>query len=191
MEGFLKHLNTLYTRVPKVITKENINVPLSGIITILREALWTGDENVILELLSLKPLIYYEELFQCDNPRELELLLDAGASPNCGDYEEPRYFIVNSFKSISTPWFFNLLLDYGVNLHVIDTDIHDKPNLEYLSLVSSRISSSRKALAALIMSCKAGPFRASRDILFVVAKEMWCMKDPNGCGPRAKLWKKE
>lgn len=66
----------------------------------------------------------------------------------------------------------------------------------YASESYSRTTASRKALAALIICCKQRThqgtlvFGAVRDVLFLVAREMWAQRGPAGCGPRGIKWSK-
>lgn len=182
IEGFLEELRDDYFETPTVVTKENVNTPLywresKHRWTLLYLSISRNYIDVVQRLLMIGAEITGNDLgIAWDNIEILRILFEAGANPallgkiQCG-----------SSKCCK------LVLDYGGKLsspHIKEKwkDIHD-----YNLLVSSHVASSRKALAALIISCKRGLFPL-RDVGVAFAREMWVQRGPSGCGPRRALW---
>lgn len=94
--------------------------------------------------------------------------------------------------TIYTYEFYACLIDYGVPFPTtgFELDSLTKPLMNHAYLSNSRVVSSRKALAALIICCKRG-FFPLRDVGVALAREMWVQKGPSGCGPRGKEWLEE
>lgn len=184
IEGFLEELRPDYTNVPSTFTTENVNTPIKsnwgGSRLPLDIAIMRHFFSVVKLLLTLGANISPPALeYAYKNSNILRLLFEAGAT-------------VNKFhQSLLTCENYMVFFDYGGKLyppHYIkeqNKDIYD-----YYLLVSSRVASSRKALAALIIFCKRGLFPL-RDVGVAVAREMWVQRGPGGCGPRAYEWSKE
>lgn len=181
MEGFLEELRRDYPDTPSVVTKENVNTPLrrrDGVhYTLLCTAISRNRTDIVSILLLNGAGITEDDLKHAWNDVEMSIiLLDAGADPKLlGEIHYGR------------SQFCKLLLDYGGKLaspHLKEKwgDVYD-----YNLLVSSRVASSRKALAALIICCKRGLFPL-RDVGVALAREMWAQRGPAGCGPRSALW---
>lgn len=196
MEGFIINLKFKYANCPDVIMRENVNMPLCYYYdddpdfdytwSFLEEALQLNDIYIVIMLLKLQPNITFYELYSAERPIILSMLLEAGADPNSVSVVDMQH-IINNPKSVLHDWFFKMLMDYGADASSLGT-FHTQHHFDYSRLVSSRVTSSRKALAALMILRKEAFFRAVRDVFNAVAREMWAQKGPAGCGPRVKLW---
>lgn len=88
------------------------------------------------------------------------------------------------------------LIDYGIK-QTNDCFWDDENSTEFNNYISTQIvprtTASRKALVALMILRKEAFFRASRDVVVTVAREMWAQKGPADkcCGPRSALWAKK
>lgn len=181
MEDFLKGLRKIHNIVPDVITQDNVNICFDGVpgLDMLFYAVYYKHLDIIQELVLSGARIGECHLLKaCDDINVLRVLLRTGGNPSC------LGGIVFQKLPICA-----LLLDYGgfLSPYWINNGCPQEI-IDYNQRVSFRISSSRKTLAALMICCKGGPFRAQRDVIHTIAKEMWCMKGPEGCGPRAYEW---
>lgn len=189
LEEFLEYLKKEYpsTEFPDKITRENINTFGIQDTTFMEYALWKKDahKSVLSKLLDMGAFISDDYLAISHENNRLYLL------QNC----DTKQFSIESLGVYG--WSLEelyLAIDYGINLP--QKRIFIGPGVDvtkclqcYFECVSSRISTSRKALAALIICCKRG-FYPLRDVGVALAREMWGARGPGGCGPRAHTWSK-
>lgn len=193
---------------PKIYTQENINdkcihsTPPDKSFTILELAvcfkhdhylaieamLELGAEITDISLNNCLP-IYYNTLLEFGN-------LDPNRCVRAGKIS----LLQLALTKLATLDEIHCIIDYGGKPPKGWEKLSNAPMIRqfeaYASLSNSRVVSSRKALAALIICCKQRThqgtlvFGAVRDVLFAVAREMWAQKGPADkcCGPRSALW---
>lgn len=171
---------------PDEITPHNVNSPIyfhdgivatSSIVSIaMRQK--DADQFILPYLISMGAIFNAGFLVHCEYPKNIECVLEL-----CDDVKnwEIEIFLVYGWPAAS--W--RLVMDYGVNTpkkwSLMFRDIAVVTTVEeYGDIIFYRVSLSRKTLAALIISCKGGPFRALRDIVILIAKGMWCVKRSEG-----------
>lgn len=193
VEEFLEYLKLTrpQNNYPDSITPENINyhkIDENGfLVSYLDLALGQPRAHVKLlpQLLSMGAIIEKSCIVHRPIDENMICLLEI-----C----DPKIWDVQVFLFYAWPdknWQF--FMDYGVNVptkwSIIYENSYGREKVEsYASIISSRVASSRKALAALLILRKVTFFRASRDVVVVIAKEMWGARGPGGCGPRAHIW---
>lgn len=188
---FIKELKTLFINTPDTITKENVNVRLyittvpsnfAAGSTVLEEATRRRYFKLVPFLLSLGAEITTYALCQSRwyHLNTLEIFLESGADINVlGDVTGV------SFRCCK------ISLDYGGSLASPHTKEKWSDAYDYNLLVLRRISKCRMALLSAVRSCKMGPFKSLKDLVLIVAKDMWSKRGPWGCGPRAHIWELE
>lgn len=180
----MKYLKNVYSNCPTEITQDNVNIELRvgdqtrETWSFLEEAVMHENVRLVHVLLNMGANIGYYELRSASTPIVLNTLLEAGANPNVTHPKESTC-IINCTRSGLFTWFFKMLMDYGADASSLGT-FHPQRHLGYLSVVSSRVASSRKALAALMILRKEATFRAVRDVFNAVAREMWGARGPSG-----------
>lgn len=80
----------------------------------------------------------------------------------------------------------NLLMQYGATLANIPDTIGIPHWLKEMEIgFKRRVGECRKALLTILYVCTRGAFRPTGEILLCAARQVWCMKGGEGCGPRA------
>lgn len=191
IEGFLEELRKNNLNVPSIVTNENVNSPIYNDLdglhwTLLEFAVYERNIDVVPILLFLGAQVTIDALNIARAYGINDIFI-----PLINVYGDIDY-LVYLYKD--NPIFCEGLLDDGCTLSICEKE--KCPRLhEYQLLVLSRVTSSRKALVALIICSKMRNhqgtlvFGSIRDVLFVVAREMWVQKGPGGCGPRSTGWK--
>lgn len=183
INDYLALLKRKCSNIPNTLTKENVNMELKfgnrPYKTFLEEASYHKRHDIIPILLSLEAIITTNALYLGSNNYELlKLYLESGADPKLlGSINDGSYGTCS------------LLLDYGGCLSLA---VYDHPKwsriIDYNSIVGCRITKCRVTILAAVLSTKQSAFRSLKDLILLISKEMWQMRGPDGCGPRAHTW---
>ena len=203
IEAFLDYISdgedSSTIQPPKVYTRENINdrcmhsTPPSKSWTILELAVCFKHEHycAMEAMLELGAEITDVCLNNC-LPQYYHLLLEyGGLNPN-RQIQGKIPLLSRALAKLATLDEIHCIIDYGGKPPKGWEKLSNAPMIRqletYALLSNARVVSSRKALAALMILRKEAFFRASRDVVVTVAKEMWAQKGPVGCGPRVAIW---
>jgi hypothetical protein len=189
LKSWLNKFKTRYIFccLPDEITRENVNTTLrytDGYETTILELACRYDkyiekcEEFLSTLLSLGAVITYNCFI---DPPRYKFLLEAGADPNICD-PAGSSLIRNCLKT-SKYDLCRLFIDYGAK----------SPEKKgyfptYASISNHRVFQCRKALLALIRTCKRSKFPALRGIMLCLAKQVWRLRGGDGCGARGHKW---
>lgn len=200
MEGFLEFLRKKCPGItfPNEITKDNINMTITSIIfeySFLQLAIKFEYFEAVRHLIELGARFTSVCATQISSVEIASKLIDCGIDLTYCGFE---YYITDiSWTSLGY-----FVLDNGLNFsndciyYYLDGRV-EKFKQYYDTQVLPRISSCRKALLALLWSCKhgsshgKGPFGALRNMMIQMATQVWCMRGGEGCGPRGHLWRCE
>lgn len=101
----------------------------------------------------------------------------------------PNGFTLFDYVREKTHGCIEALLEYGWKMP-LDCELTANEFVQ-VERVQVREEHCRRALVALVAYCKKSPYTALRAVYKSLAKWMWRMRGPAGCGPRGTVWNLE